>query len=229
METLQQLFSSIDWTILYDLVIRVLAVLICLSVHETCHGLAAYALGDPTAKAMQRLSLNPLHHIDWLGLMCMLVAGFGWAKPVPVNMRYFKKPRVGMAIVAIAGPISNILFGAVSLFIAYALNIYVLGSFDSVSFLFVFISYVVDFFLILANVNIGFAVFNILPVPPLDGSRVASLILPPRYYYKLMEYERYIQLAMFILIMLNVLTVPLAWGRNLIMNGLTNIILWILL
>jgi len=148
---------------------------------------------------------------------------------VPVNMRYFKKPRVGMAIVAIAGPISNILFGAVSLFIAYALNIYVLGSFDSVSFLFVFISYVVDFFLILANVNIGFAVFNILPVPPLDGSRVASLILPPRYYYKLMEYERYIQLAMFILIMLNVLTVPLAWGRNLIMNGLTNIILWILL
>jgi len=212
-----------------SLLISLPAILLALTFHEFCHGYVAYKLGDPTAKYQGRLTLNPVKHIDPLGLICMILARFGWAKPVPVNMRYFKKPRVGMAIVAIAGPISNILFGAVSLFIAYALNIYVLGSFDSVSFLFVFISYVVDFFLILANVNIGFAVFNILPVPPLDGSRVASLILPPRYYYKLMEYERYIQLAMFILIMLNVLTVPLAWGRNLIMNGLTNIILWILL
>lgn len=212
-----------------SLLISLPAILLALTFHEFCHGYVAYKLGDPTAKYQGRLTLNPLKHIDPLGLICMILARFGWAKPVPVNMRYFKKPRVGMAIVAIAGPISNILFGAVSLFIAYALNIYVLASFDSVSFLFVLISYVVDFFLILANVNIGFAVFNILPVPPLDGSRVASLILPPRYYYKLMEYERYIQLAMFILIMLNVLTVPLAWGRNLIMNGLTNIILWILL
>lgn len=212
-----------------SLLISLPAILLALTFHEFCHGYVAYKLGDPTAKYQGRLTLNPLKHIDPLGLICMILARFGWAKPVPVNMRYFKKPRVGMAIVAIAGPISNILFGAVSLFIAYALNIYVLASFDSVSFLFMLISYVVDFFLILANVNIGFAVFNILPVPPLDGSRVASLILPPRYYYKLMEYERYIQLAMFILIMLNVLTVPLAWGRNLIMNGLTNIILWILL
>ena len=82
---------------------------LCLTIHETCHGLAAYALGDPTAKRAHRLSLNPLRHIDWLGLIMMVVAGFGWAKPVPVNPNYFKKPKQGMALTALAGPASNFL------------------------------------------------------------------------------------------------------------------------
>ena len=88
----QELVQSIDWGSLTDALLRVLGVFLCLTVHETCHGLAAYALGDPTAKREHRLSLNPLHHIDWFGLAAMLLVGFGWAKPVPVDMRYFKKP-----------------------------------------------------------------------------------------------------------------------------------------
>ena len=94
----QELVQSIDWDSLTDALLRVLGVFLCLTVHETCHGLAAYALGDPTAKREHRLSLNPLHHIDWFGLAAMLLVGFGWAKPVPVDMRYFKKPKQGMAI-----------------------------------------------------------------------------------------------------------------------------------
>ena len=106
---LQGLLAALDLTSLMDAVLRVAAIFLCLTVHETCHGLAALALGDPTAKSMHRLSLNPLRHIDWLGLLMMFVAGFGWAKPVPVDLRYFKKPKQGMALTALAGPASNLL------------------------------------------------------------------------------------------------------------------------
>ena len=105
----RQLWNMIDWGMVSMLLTRVLSVLLCLTVHETCHGLAAYALGDPTAKRMHRLSFNPLHHIDWVGLAAMLLVGFGWAKPVPVDMRYFKDPKKGMALTALAGPMSNFL------------------------------------------------------------------------------------------------------------------------
>ena len=114
---LQELFQALDVVSLLNAVLRVAAVLLCLTVHETCHGLAAYALGDPTAKAMHRLSLNPLHHIDWFGLLMMLAAGFGWAKPVPVDPRYFKKPKEGMALTALAGPVSNFLLALLLIFI----------------------------------------------------------------------------------------------------------------
>lgn len=90
----------------------------CLTIHESCHGLAAYALGDPTAKRAHRLSLNPLRHIDWIGFVMMIVAGFGWAKPVPVNPNYFKKPKEGMAVTALAGPASNFLLALLLLLIA---------------------------------------------------------------------------------------------------------------
>ena len=104
---LQTFWEQFNWAGLLTALQQLLGVLLCLTVHETCHGLAAYALGDPTAKAMHRLSFNPLHHIDWLGLAAMLVCGFGWAKPVPVDMRYFKNPKTGMAVTALAGPVSN--------------------------------------------------------------------------------------------------------------------------
>ena len=115
MESLRTLWNSVDWQLLGDLVSRLLAVFLCLTVHETCHGLAAYALGDPTAKRQHRLSFNPLRHIDWLGFASMLIVGFGWAKPVPVDMRYFKKPKQGMALTALAGPVSNFLLAMVFL------------------------------------------------------------------------------------------------------------------
>ena len=106
MHYLTNLWNALDFGTLRDAAVQLLAVLFCLTVHETCHGLAALALGDPTAKRQHRLSLNPLRHIDWFGLLMMLVAGFGWARPVPVNPNYFKKPRQGMALTALAGPAS---------------------------------------------------------------------------------------------------------------------------
>lgn len=104
MHYLSNLWSALDFGSMLDMVLRLAAVLLCLTVHETCHGLAAYALGDPTARRAHRLSLNPLRHIDWFGLLMMFAAGFGWAKPVPVNPNYFKKPKQGMALTALAGP-----------------------------------------------------------------------------------------------------------------------------
>ena len=107
--TLSDLWNSLDFSAMLSALMRLIAVFLCLTVHETCHGLAAYVLGDPTAKREHRLSLNPLHHIDWVGLACMLVLGFGWAKPVPVDMRNFKHPKRDMALTAAAGPVSNVL------------------------------------------------------------------------------------------------------------------------
>ena len=107
MQYLTNLWNALDFGSLESILLRLTAVFLCLTIHETCHGLAAYALGDPTAKRAHRLSLNPLRHIDWIGFVMMIVAGFGWAKPVPVNPNYFKKPKQGMAITALAGPVSN--------------------------------------------------------------------------------------------------------------------------
>lgn len=106
---LRELFYALDFASMSAAVLRVAAIILCMTVHETCHGLAAYALGDPTAKSMHRLSLNPLRHIDWLGLALMFVAGFGWAKPVPVDLRYFKKPKQGMASLPWRGPYNFVL------------------------------------------------------------------------------------------------------------------------
>ena len=112
---LENLFHALDLGSLGDAAVRMAAVLLCLTVHETCHGLTAYALGDPTAKSRHRLSLNPLRHIDWFGLLMMFAAGFGWAKPVPVDPRYFKNPKRGMAVTALAGPASNFLLAALAI------------------------------------------------------------------------------------------------------------------
>lgn len=181
---LQNLFRALDISSLQDVVVRVLAVLLCLTVHEVCHGLAALALGDPTAKSMHRLSLNPLRHIDWFGLIMMFAAGFGWAKAVPVNPRYFKKPKQGMALTALAGPVSNFLLAIFVIGISKAIYLYAPynAMTDSV---FTFCLYTV------APLSVGLGLFNLLPFPPLDGSKVAAVLLPDRIYFWLMRYERY--------------------------------------
>ena len=181
---LQELLQALDVVSLMDAVLRTAAVLLCLTVHETCHGLAAYALGDPTAKSMHRLSLNPLHHIDWFGLTMMFAAGFGWAKPVPVDPRYFKKPKQGMAVTALAGPVSNFLLAVLLILISKAIYLYAPYSavWDAV---FTFCLYTA------APLSIGLGLFNLLPIPPLDGSKVLGVLLPDEAYSKLMRYERY--------------------------------------
>ena len=171
---LQTRWEQFDWQGLLSALQRVLGVLLCLTVHETCHGLAAYALGDPTAKRMRRLSLNPLHHIDWLGLASMLLCGFGWAKPVPVDMRYFKHPRAGMAVTALAGPASNFLLALGALFLASL--IFRMAAVGPV------LAWLFYFLLSTAMLSVGLGLFNLIPIPPLDGSKVLFALLPDRAY-----------------------------------------------
>ena len=189
---LQNLFRALDFTSLGSAALRAAAVLLCLSVHETGHGLAALVLGDPTAKARHRLSLNPLRHIDWLGLAMMFVAGFGWAKLVPVNPNYFKKPKQGMAVTALAGPASNFLLALLAMLISRLIYLY--APYNPVwQTVFDFCLYTV------APLSIGLGLFNLLPLPPLDGSKVLAMFLPDRAYAVWMRYERYGMLVLLVL------------------------------
>ena len=188
---LQELFYALDFSSLWDAVGRVIAIFLCLTVHETCHGLAAYALGDPTAKSMHRLSLNPLRHIDWIGLLMMFAVGFGWAKPVPVDPRYFKKPKQGMALTALAGPVSNLLLAAAALALLRGAVLVLSGTDWAI--------WLVNFLLELSILSVGLGLFNLIPIPPLDGSKVLAAFLPDRAYVTLMRYERYGILVLLVL------------------------------
>ena len=181
---LENLWNALDFGSLWDLLLRLVSVFLCLTVHETCHGLAALALGDPTAKRARRLSLNPLRHIDWFGLLMMVTVGFGWAKPVPVDPRYFRRPKQGMALTALAGPMSNFLLALVLLLIARGvyLRALVTGQLSEVWF---------SFLLNTASLSVGLGLFNLVPIPPLDGSKVLAVLLPDRAYNWLMRYERF--------------------------------------
>lgn len=206
MQYLTNLWNAVDFGSLRDILLRVAAVFLCLTIHETCHGLAAYALGDPTAKRAHRLSLNPLRHIDWLGLLMMVVAGFGWAKPVPVNPNYFKKPKQGMAVTALAGPVSNLLLAI--LLLLFARGVYIraalTGSFSATWF---------AFLLDTASLSVGLGLFNLVPIPPLDGSKVLAVLLPDRAYDWLMHYERF---GMLVLVMV----ISVGIGSNALDNAI---------
>lgn len=196
MHYLSNLWAALDFGSLRDIVLRLVSVFLCLTIHETCHGLAAYALGDPTAKAEHRLSLNPLHHIDWFGLAMMLVAGFGWAKPVPVNPNYFKKPKQGMAITAMAGPVSNFLLALLLLFGAKMMYDHaVYTALNQAMF---------DFLMSTAILSVGLGLFNLVPFPPLDGSKVLFSLLPNRTYNAILRYERYGMILLWALVLLGV-------------------------
>ena len=196
MHYLSNLWAALDFGSLLSMVTRLAAVLLCLTVHESCHGLAAYALGDPTARREHRLSLNPLRHIDWFGLLMIFVAGFGWAKPVPVNPNYFKKPKQGMALTALAGPVSNFLLALLTLLAA---RIFCdVAAYSEAN------QRILDFLLMVALLSIGLGLFNLLPIPPLDGSKVLFAVLPDRAYNQLMRYERYGMLLLFALVFFDV-------------------------
>ena len=171
MNYLQNLWNALDLGSLRDTLLRVAAVLLCLILHETCHGIAAFFLGDPTAKRNHRLSLNPLRHIDWIGLAAMVLTGVGWAKPVPVNPSYFKHPKRGMAITALAGPVSNLLLALWLLLGARLMYTRALTTGDINETLF-------EFMVSTALLSIGLGVFNLIPIPPLDGSKVLAALLP---------------------------------------------------
>ena len=199
---LQAFGEQFNWGALIETLLRIFSVLICLTVHETAHGLAAYALGDPTAKRMKRLSFNPIHHIDWLGLASMLMCGFGWAKPVPVDMRYFKNPRLGMALTALAGPISNFLLALGMIFGASLVSDMIVSS--AMSNMSMVLLTLFQFLLSTAILSIGLGLFNLVPIPPLDGSKVLFSVLPESAYYILMRFERYGMLLLMLIIWLDI-------------------------
>ena len=216
MDAFVNFWNALDTTAMLRAALRLAAVLLCLTVHETCHGLTAYALGDPTAKSQHRLSFNPLHHIDWLGLAAMLTLGFGWAKPVPVDMRYFKHPKQGMALTALAGPVSNLVFAFLALLGARAV---LAGPADTAAW-----GWLYAFLLLLAQMNVGLGVFNLIPISPLDGSKVLFAVLPDAAYEKLMYYERYGVLVLYALIFFGALDGFLGRAVSGVYNALVNLI-----
>lgn len=180
--------------------------------HEYAHAFVATKLGDQTARLSGRLSLNPMRHIDPWGALMIVLVGFGYAKPVPVNPRNFKNPKVGMALTALAGPCANLLMAIVFLLLK---NIVLL--FPTSNPIVLALAY---FFIFAASINIGLAVFNLLPIPPLDGSRILQLIIPSKYYFKFMQYERYVVILVFVLLLTGVLSRPLGYLQTLLYNGL---------
>ncbi len=193
-------------------------VVFCASpLHEFAHAWVAVKLGDDTPRLRGRLTINPMAHIDWKGALFIFLFGFGYAKPVEVRMRHFKNPKRDMALVALAGPVSNLLQSFVFMFLFSGLTAfsYKLGN--------TMMAYLGVFFFYAAAININLAVFNLLPVPPLDGSRLATALLPARYYYKIMEYERYIMIGLFVLLFTGVLTKPLSILSDIVLSLLQHI------
>ena len=200
--------------LLITILLALPAVVLCLSVHETCHGLAAYALGDRTAANQGRLTLDPLAHIDPMGFLCMLLLGFGWAKPVPVNSSNFKNRRMGMALVAAAGPASNFLMGIIGYLLYFAVATAASGA---SGYLGLFALVISQFFRYVASLSVGLGTFNLIPVYPLDGYRVLDAFLPFKWSIKLQQYQTYLLLAM----------IALMWfGGTSILIGTVNGWIW---
>ena len=183
-----------------------------LSLHETAHGFVALKLGDPTARNLGRLTLNPRKHIDPIGFAVLLIFGFGWAKPVPINARYFKNPKWGFALVALAGPLSNFLLGVLNaalygvLWAVYA-HTYAAGT---TGFALTLLYWLSMFFLYAAMLNFIYSVFNMIPIPPYDGSRILYAFLPPRAYFAVMRYERQIMLAILLILIVCAALLPVS-------------------
>ena len=192
-------------TVLSTLIALAVVLFICMPVHECAHGWMASKLGDRTAYYQKRITLNPLKHIDPFGALCMLLVGFGWAKAVPVNPLNFKDPKKDMAITALAGPASNLLMACLFIFLQ---NV-VLAVLISTGFYHIVLSIILSIFSYVALLNISLGIFNLIPVPPLDGSRILFAFLPDRYYYKLMQYEQYLWFLLVALLAFGTLSGPL--------------------
>jgi Zn-dependent protease len=191
-------------SIIINLLLTIPVILMALSFHEAAHALIAYKLGDRTAYNLGRVTMNPLKHLDPFGCLWMLVFGYGWAKPVPINPRNFKDPRKGMAYTAIAGPTANLILGligailyAVTNFIAVKNYWFLVESGNEM--LLRIVQMLLMFLYYLAVMNFTFMIFNLIPVPPFDGSRFFGLFLPPRVYFAVMKYERYTLIAVLVL------------------------------
>ncbi len=218
-----------------ELLQRLVIVLIALTVHEVAHGWIAYKLGDDTAQKSGRLSLNPLKHLNPIGFLCMLFFRFGWANPVPIRAGKFKHPKRGMAISALAGPVSNILLAILAWLIIeivfffvptpiYAAYMGYTKTTADINFAVNMLEVSTTFLLTFHYMNLSLAVFNFLPVPPLDGSRILYSFLPDKFYFGVMKYENIISMVLIVLLLTNILNIPLVWAVEKISQGIDFII-----
>ena len=190
------------WNIVVGILASFAVILLTMPIHEWAHGFIATKLGDPTPRYQGRLTLNPFAHIDYIGALAIIFLGVGWAKPVQINPRNFKTPKIGMAITALAGPVANIVMAFIMMLLSNVVYLLPLGNIAS---------YIVLFFTSVAYTNIFLAVFNLIPVPPFDGSRILNAVLPDKYYFKLMQYERYSMFIVLIIIATGILDKPLSF------------------
>lgn len=210
--TIQSIWDGFDFTYLLSLLLSIIPSVACITLHELSHGLVAYRLGDDTAKRAGRLSLNPLKHLDIMGLLMLVVFHVGWAKPVPVNMFRFRNPKRGMAVTALAGPVSNVLIALVAMFL-YGVLFIPLG-FSGVG------SYFLTMIELTAYISLGLAVFNLLPISPLDGSKVLFSVMRDESYYKLIRYEKFGSLILVALVATGVLGKPLSAAIDWLFNAM---------
>lgn len=216
--TAQAILNGFDFSYLLELVQGLVPAVICITLHELSHGFIAYRLGDSTAKERGRLTLNPLRHIDVMGFIMMVVFHFGWAKPVPVNMYNFKNPKRGMAITALAGPVSNLLITVVFLLLYGMVYIPLCASRLGV--------YLLDTLLLTAYCSLGLGIFNMIPVPPLDGAKVLAAAIPDERYYKLMRYEKYGMIVLVTLVWTGILGDPVSTAVGFVFDRLSVIAQW---
>ena len=225
MISVSDFLEEMDWWGLVTLVIVAAASLLCITLHELSHGFTAWRLGDPTAKNAGRLTLNPIRHLDPIGLLMMLVARVGWAKPVPVDMRYFRHPKRDMALTALAGPAAN--FATALIAVALASLIWHVTSLERVSLL------ILCFLSNMALLGVGMGLFNLIPISPLDGSKILFALLPDRVYYRILRYERFVGVALIILVLLGVFSRPLSFlmsrilGLMCALTGMPEWALWL--
>lgn len=206
--------------IVISLFISVFFIFAFAPIHEWAHAFAAYKLGDDTARLNGRMTLNPMAHLDPIGTLCIFLFGFGWAKPVPVNIYNFKysKRKLYMGLTALAGPLSNIIIAFIVMVVLRVVFIYAL------SIPFKFFEALTNALVLLVFINIRWAVFNLIPVPPLDGSRIASILLPNKLYYRLMEYERYIFIVLLVLIFTGAFSVVIGNITAVIYNAFVSLL-----
>lgn len=203
-------------SIVMQLLATLFVIMIVLPFHELAHGFVAYKLGDNTAKNQGRLTFNPLHHINYIGAVCLLLVGFGWAEPVPVDPRYFKNPKRDMALVALAGPVANVIAAIVGALLSNLFTVCVPISYMSQTW-YMAVEY---FFYAYISVNVSLAVFNLIPLPPLDGSKILGAFLPHQTYVKMLMNERMLSTILIILVATNIVDkimyYPSLWLENLV-------------
>ncbi len=200
---------------------RILIIFMVLPVHEFAHAFAAKKLGDRTAENSGRLTLNPISHIDPIGAICLLLAGFGWAKPVPIYPNRCKHIKAGTIITALAGPLANIIVAYIALVI-YKIVIYVAGGITTQAM--VYVTFIISYFVM---INLMLAVFNLIPIPPLDGSRVLTVFLPLKYQWKIQQYQMYISIGFMVLILFGVLNRPLNWLSGILYTCIEFLSRWV--